>query len=218
MKNTKIIVNTRSKSYPIYFGDGNLKTTGTLIKKNLPNVKKICIISDKNLPLVLLKKLSKSLKKYNPKIYRLSVSEKIKNFKIKWILPFFFLLMITASLQAQETGPLMMKQELGYTLGGGVFGAGLGVLVWFMDPLNPSVTLKSTVKNGFIAGTALGALFGFYMLQNAIIVPSESTLPENLDQLLGKEGLLRPIQSSIISQNGIKSVQNIRLPIFGFRF
>ena len=126
--------------------------------------------------------------------------------------------MITASLQAQETGPLMMKQELGYTLGGGVFGAGLGVVVWFMDPLNPSVTLKSTVKNGFMTGTALGALFGFYMLQNSIIVPSESTLPENLDELLGKGDLLRPIQSSIISQNGIKSVQILRLPIFGFRF
>ena len=82
MKNTKIVVNTKSKSYPIYFGDGNLNTTGTLIKKNLPNVKKICIISDKNLPLASLKELSKSLKKYNPKIYRLSVSEKIKNFKI----------------------------------------------------------------------------------------------------------------------------------------
>jgi len=100
--------------------------------------------------------------------------KKLTLWKIKWILPFFFLLMITASLQAQETGPLMMKQELGYTLGGGVFGAGLGVVVWFMDPLNPNVTLKSTVKNGFIAGTALGALFGFYMLQNAIIVPSQN--------------------------------------------
>jgi hypothetical protein len=64
----------------------------------------------------------------------------------------------------------------------------------------------------------LGALFGFYMLQNAIIVPSESTLPENMDELLWKGDLLRPIQSSIISQNGIKSVQIFRLPIFGFRF
>ena len=144
--------------------------------------------------------------------------KKLTLWKIKWILPFFFLLMITASLQAQETGPLMMKQELGYTLGGGVFGAGLGVVVWFMDPLNPSVTLKSTVKNGFIAGTALGALFGFYMLQNAIIVPSESTLPENLDQLMGNDNLIRPIQSSIISQNEIKSVQNLRIPIFHFQF
>ncbi len=57
MKNTKIIVNTKSKSYPIYFGDGILNITGALFKKNLPNVKKICIISDKNLPAVLLKKL-----------------------------------------------------------------------------------------------------------------------------------------------------------------
>ena len=138
--------------------------------------------------------------------------------KIKWILPFFFLLMFNSSLQAQETGPLMMKQELGYTLGGGVFGAGLGVVVWFMDPLNPSVTLKSTVKNGFIAGTALGALFGFYMLQNAIVVPQESILPENLDQLLGIEELFRPIQRSLIVQEEILSAQVINIPIFGFRF
>jgi len=82
MKNTKIIVKTKSKSYPIYFGEGILNITGTLVKKILPNVKKICIISDKNLPLVLLKQLSKSLKKYNPKTYRLSVSEKIKTFKV----------------------------------------------------------------------------------------------------------------------------------------
>ena len=82
MKNTKIIVKTKSKSYPIYFGDGILSAIGTLIKKNLPNVKKICIISDKNLPLILLKQLSKSLKKYNLKIYRLSASEKTKTFKV----------------------------------------------------------------------------------------------------------------------------------------
>ncbi len=102
-------------------------------------------------------------------------------------------LIATSSLHAQEKGPLMMKQELGYTLGGGVFGSGLGVIVWFMDPLNPNVTLKSTVTNGFVAGTALGALFGFYMLQNAIVVPSDTTLPQNLDQLLGNNGFDRPI-------------------------
>ena len=46
MKNTKLIVKTKSKSYPIYFGNDILKTTGRLIKKSLPGVKKICIISD----------------------------------------------------------------------------------------------------------------------------------------------------------------------------
>ena len=54
--------------------------------------------------------------------------------------------MITASLQAQETGPLMMKQELGYTLGGGVFGSGLGVLVWFMDPLPAEIPRSTTTR------------------------------------------------------------------------
>ena len=110
---------------------------------------------------------------------------------LKKIITFISILLLintTTTLQAQEKGPLMMKQELGYTLGGGVFGAGLGIVVWFMDPLNPSVTLKSTVTNGFVAGTALGALFGFYMLQNAIVVPSDTTLPQNLDQLLDHYG------------------------------
>ncbi|HBR59572.1 MAG TPA: hypothetical protein DEA86_03790 [Deltaproteobacteria bacterium] len=137
---------------------------------------------------------------------------------MKWVIPFIFLLLISVPSQAQETGPLLMKQELGYTLGGGVFGSGLGVVVWFMDPLNPNVTLKSTVKNGFIAGTALGALFGFYMLQNAIIVPRDNTLPDNLDQLLGQDELSRPLHRSIVYPEESLSAQVIKLQIFGFRF
>jgi len=87
-----------------------------------------------------------------------------------------------------------------------------------MDPLNPNVTLKSTVTNGFIAGTALGALFGFYMLQNAIIVPRNNTLPDNLDQLLGQDDLSRPLHRSVVFPEESLSAQVIKLPIFGFRF
>jgi len=87
-----------------------------------------------------------------------------------------------------------------------------------MDPLNPNVTLKSTVTNGFIAGTALGALFGFYMLQNAIIVPRNNTLPDNLDQLLGQADLSRPLHRSVVFAEDSLSAQVIKLPIFGFRF
>ncbi len=150
----------------------------------------------------------------------LCFSENLKagRWKMKWVIPFIFLLLISVPSQAQETGPLLMKQELGYTLGGGVFGSGLGVVVWFMDPLNPNVTLKSTVKNGFIAGTALGALFGFYMLQNAIIVPRDNTLPDNLDQLLGQDELSRPLHRSIVYPEKSLSAQVIKLQIFGFRF
>ena len=81
MKNTKLIVNTKSKSYPIYFGNNILNKTGKLVKKDLPEVKKICIISDKKLPNIFLKKLIKSLKKYKLKIYQISSSERNKNLK-----------------------------------------------------------------------------------------------------------------------------------------
>ena len=56
MKNTKLIVKTKSKSYPIYIGNEILNKTGILIKNNLPGVNKVCIISDNNLPPILLKK------------------------------------------------------------------------------------------------------------------------------------------------------------------
>ena len=154
----------------------------------------------------------------NTKPLCFSENLKVVRWKMKWVIPFIFLLLVSVPSQAQETGPLLMKQELGYTLGGGVFGSGLGVVVWFMDPLNPNVTLKSTVKNGFIAGTALGALFGFYMLQNAIIVPRENTLPDNLDQLLGQDELSRPLHRSIVYPEESLSTQVIKMQIFGFRF
>ena len=75
-------VGPRTYTISRYFGNNIISSTGPLIKKNLPNVKKICIIADKKLPLVLLKKLNKSLKKYSTKIYRLTAIEKTKSSKI----------------------------------------------------------------------------------------------------------------------------------------
>ncbi len=82
MKNNKIIVKTKSKSYPIYFGNGIISTTGSLIRKDLPDVKKICIICDKKIPSVILKKLIGSLNKYDLKIYKMQVKEQIKSLKV----------------------------------------------------------------------------------------------------------------------------------------
>ena len=82
MKNTKLIVKTKSKSYPIFFGNNILNKTGFLIKKNLPGVKKICIISDNKLPKFVLKKLIKSLKKYDLSIYKLLANEKTKSLNV----------------------------------------------------------------------------------------------------------------------------------------
>jgi 3-dehydroquinate synthase len=79
MKNTKIIIKATSKSYPVYFGNGIISLAGPLIKKNIPGVKKICIITDKKIPSSLLTKLIRSIKNYNLKIYRLDINEKNKN-------------------------------------------------------------------------------------------------------------------------------------------
>ena len=76
MKNSKLIIQTKTKSYPIYFGTNILGKTGMLLKKNLPNVKRICIISDSKLPKKSLKKLAKSLKKYDVKIFKLQAKER----------------------------------------------------------------------------------------------------------------------------------------------
>ena len=79
MKVQKLIISTKSKSYPIYFGNNILNLTGKLLKSKLPNVKKICIIVDDKIPKILSKKLINSLKNYNLKIFILRASEKNKN-------------------------------------------------------------------------------------------------------------------------------------------
>ena len=82
MKNTKLIVKTKSKNYSIYFGNNIIGNTGKLMKKNLPGVKKICIIYDNKIPKILFKKLIKSLKKYELFVYKLSANEKTKSLNI----------------------------------------------------------------------------------------------------------------------------------------
>ena len=80
MQNTKVVIKTQSKSYPIYFGEKIINSTGSIIYKNLPEVKKIGIFVDKNIPSKIVKKLSHSLKKYEVKIYKFIASEKTKEF------------------------------------------------------------------------------------------------------------------------------------------
>jgi len=81
MKKSRLVVKTKSKKYPIYFTHNKLSIINTLIKKNLPGVKKICLISDKKIPKELLKILIKSLNSYELKIYKLLINEKTKTLK-----------------------------------------------------------------------------------------------------------------------------------------
>ncbi len=82
MKKNKIVVKSKSKIYPIYIEDNSITRVKELIEKNLKGVNKICIISDKNIPFKIKKKLNKTLKKYELTVYDLKVNEKIKSFKV----------------------------------------------------------------------------------------------------------------------------------------
>ena len=80
MKNNKIIVKTKDKPYPIYFGNKILARINKVINYRIPEAKKICIIVDKKVPKYLYKKLVKSLKKYQLKIYKINAYETSKSF------------------------------------------------------------------------------------------------------------------------------------------
>ena len=116
------------------------------------------------------------------------------------------------TVEAQETGPLLMKQQLGYTLAGGVTGVGIGALLWIMDPLNPNVKPIDQARNGFVYGSALGALFGFYLLNNSVKFPTENAPVQNFDDLLGTKN-----RGSFRKNSDIAALR-WRLPIYEFRF
>jgi len=80
MKSTKLIIKTKSKIYPIYFGNNIINSVGSYIKTELPKVEKVCLISDNNLPNPILTKIITSLKKFKVKVIKLSANERNKNF------------------------------------------------------------------------------------------------------------------------------------------
>ena len=82
MRAIKLKVKTKTKNYPIYFGNNILNQTGKLIKKNLPGVKKISIISDDKLPKELLTKLVRSLKSYDVNLFKLTANERNKSLTV----------------------------------------------------------------------------------------------------------------------------------------
>ena len=79
MKLSKLIVKTKSKNYPIYFGNDLVGSSGKFIKMNLPGVKKICIMT--SVKFENLVKISKE-RKGKDQAYLLNTS-KIRK-RLKW--------------------------------------------------------------------------------------------------------------------------------------
>ena len=80
MKESRIIVKTKNKNYPIIIGENILGKTGNLINTQIPNCKKIALIIDSRVPKKILVQVKNSIKDFNNFYIKLNTNEKIKNF------------------------------------------------------------------------------------------------------------------------------------------
>ena len=80
MKESRIIVKTKNKNYPIIIGENVLGKTGNLINTQIPNCKKIALIIDSRVPKKILVQVKNSIKNFNSLYIKLNTNEKIKNF------------------------------------------------------------------------------------------------------------------------------------------
>ena len=65
MKESRIIVKTKNKNYPIIIGENILGKTGNLINTQIPNCKKIALIIDSRVPKKILVQVNNSIKNFN---------------------------------------------------------------------------------------------------------------------------------------------------------
>ncbi len=65
MKESRIIVKTKNKDYPIIIGENILGKTGKLINTQIPNCKKIALIIDDMVPKKILVQVKNSIKNFN---------------------------------------------------------------------------------------------------------------------------------------------------------
>ena len=80
MKESKIIVKTKNKNYPIIIGENILDKTENLINAQIPNCKKIALIVDGGVPKKILVQVKNSIKNFDSLYIKLNTNEKIKNF------------------------------------------------------------------------------------------------------------------------------------------
>ena len=80
MKQTKLLVKTESKNYPIIIGSNLTKKFSKILKKNSINLKKCFLVIDKNVPKKFILNIKNSLKNCQIHTYFFYANEKNKNF------------------------------------------------------------------------------------------------------------------------------------------
>ena len=152
MKRIKFIIKTKSKSYPFFIGHKILNQTGSILKKNLPNVKKIAIITDNKIPKKIVSQLKNSLKNYKVNVFFLNSGEKSKNIK-----SIFTLVNSLLKLKFNRSDCLI-------ALGGGVVGDASGLTANLVKRgikfVNIPTTLLAQVDASIGGKTAVNSNYG----------------------------------------------------------
>ncbi len=81
MRPIKLVVKTNSEKYPIIIGRNLISNLSRIFKKNSINFKKCLLVLDKNVPNRYVKRISRSLKKYEVYKFIYNANEKNKNQK-----------------------------------------------------------------------------------------------------------------------------------------
>ena len=82
MKESRIIVKTKNKNYPIIIGENILGKTGNLINTQIPNCKKIALIIDSRVPKKILLQVKNSIKNFNSLHIKLNTNEKKRTLEL----------------------------------------------------------------------------------------------------------------------------------------
>ena len=77
---TKLIFKNKNSNYNIIVDQNSIKVLGKEIKKVCPETKKIALIYDERIPIKLISKIKKQIKKYKVYNFKFLVNEKLKSF------------------------------------------------------------------------------------------------------------------------------------------
>ena len=81
MKTHNIIINTKTKKYPIVIGSNIIRNISKILFSQKINFEKCLIVSDNNIPIKLKSNLINNINVKSKIIYNFTASEKNKNYK-----------------------------------------------------------------------------------------------------------------------------------------
>ena len=152
MKDYKLVINTKTKKYPIYIGHNILKTSNKIFRNNKLDIKKCLVVVDKNVPrknVLILKKNIKSKKVF---IYYFNSNEKNKSLNyVNSILTILF-------------KHNFNREDYIFALGGGITGDLVGFVASIFKRgikfINVPTTLLSQVDSSIGGKTGVNNIFG----------------------------------------------------------